>query len=487
MVPPCAPPCERPEMTWTKPNLQDLMARFDVTYPEVRCALDHQDPFQLVVATILSAQCTDARVNLTTPALFARYPDPAHLGAADLTELEGMIRSTGFFHNKARNLIGLGQALMARHDGQVPSDLASLANLPGVGKKTANVVLANAFGVPAFAVDTHVFRVARRLGLSEGNTPEKVEADLCRAFPEDRWIRLHHQVIWHGRRVCHARKPACAECPIASLCPTGSGRMDDPHTEAPVSKASEPRIDPTERIASGPERVVSLVPSFTELMAQWGLAGRLVGRTRYCVEPSWLRSSVATVGGTKDPDLERIFALKPDLVLMERMENTKETAEALAQAGIPMLVLDLRRVQDILDGWTRLGTVFGVPDLASERVKAVKALLKRPTSKAPRTLMLVWREPWIAVGTDVYLADMLRRTGHQPIGGEGYPRLADFELQALDPDVVILPTDPFPWKPKHAKELQALLPKAQVHILEGRAITWALSRTEEGLKLLLQR
>lgn len=473
-------------MRWTKVKLQDLMGRLDATYPEVRCALDHQDPFQLVVATILSAQCTDARVNLTTPALFARYPDPAALGAADLGVLEGLIRSTGFYHNKARNLIGLGQALMARHGGQVPGDLEALAALPGVGKKTANVVLANAFGVPAFAVDTHVFRVARRLGLSEGNTPERVEADLCRLFPEDRWIRLHHQVIWHGRRVCHARKPACSECPLYMLCPTGAGMTDDPHTEAPVAKASGPRIAPLERLASGPERVVSLVPSFTELMAQWGLAGRLVGRTRYCVEPNWLRASVATVGGTKDPDLERIRDLKPDLVLMERMENTKETAEALAAANIPMLVLDLKRVEDILGGWVQVGEVFGVPDLAAERVKAVKALLKRPTKKAPRTLMLVWREPWIAVGTDVYLADMLRRTGYQPIGGEGYPRLTDAELQALDPDVVLLPTDPFPWKPKHAKDVQALLPRAQVRILEGRAITWALSRTEEGLTLLLQ-
>mgnify|MGYP001194501914 CR=1 FL=1 len=462
------------------------MARLDATYPEVRCALDHEDPFQLVVATILSAQCTDARVNLTTPALFARFPDAASLAVAPLEELEHLIRSTGFYRNKARNLIGLGQALIAKHGGRVPKDLEALAALPGVGKKTANVVLANAFGVPAFAVDTHVFRVARRLGISDGTTPERVEADLCRAFPEDRWIRLHHQVIWHGRRVCHARKPACLECPLDSLCPTGSGKMPDPHTDAPVEKAVEPRLAARERVGAGPERVVSLVPSFTELLAQWGLAGRLVGRTRYCVEPSWLRSSVATVGGTKDPDLERIQALRPDLVLLERMENTKATAEALAAAGIPMLMLDLKRVEDILAGWKTLGGVFGVPELAAERIATVKALLKRPEKRAPRTLMLVWREPWIAAGTDVYLGDMLRRTGHAPIGGEGYPRLTDAELQALDPDVVLLPTDPFPWKPRHAKEVQALLPRAQVRILEGRAITWALSRTEEGLKLLLE-
>jgi len=216
-------------MRWTRPRILDLQARLRETYPDVRCALEHQDPFELVVATILSAQCTDVRVNLVTPALFARYPDAAHLAKADIDDLEALIRSTGFYHNKARNLLGLGRALMERHGGMVPREPEALSALPGVGQKTANVVLANAFGVPALAVDTHIFRVARRLGLSEANTPEKVEADLCRLFPRETWIDLHHQLIWHGRRICDARKPLCGTCPLLTLCPTGRGQMPDPH------------------------------------------------------------------------------------------------------------------------------------------------------------------------------------------------------------------------------------------------------------------
>ena len=197
-------------MSLPKPNPGRIQARLRATYPDARCALDHRDPFQLVVATVLSAQCTDARVNLTTPALFARFPDAASLAMASQEEVEGLVKSTGFYHNKARNLIGLAQALMARHGGRVPSDPAALGALPGVGQKTANVVLANAFGVPALAVDTHIFRVARRLGLSKATTPEKVEADLCRLFPREDWIELHHQLIFHGRRTCDARRPDCA-------------------------------------------------------------------------------------------------------------------------------------------------------------------------------------------------------------------------------------------------------------------------------------
>ena len=212
-----------------KPQPRELQARLRAAYPDARCALDHRDPFQLVVATILSAQCTDARVNLTTPALFARFPNAASLAEARQEDVEALIKSTGFFRNKAKNLIGLGQALMARHGGRVPSDPAELGALPGVGQKTANVVLANAFGVPALAVDTHIFRVARRLGLSKATTPEKVEADLCRLFPREDWIELHHQLIFHGRRVCDARRPDCAGCPLLDLCPTGLGQMKDPH------------------------------------------------------------------------------------------------------------------------------------------------------------------------------------------------------------------------------------------------------------------
>jgi endonuclease-3 len=206
-----------------------LLALLDAAYPDARCELEHEDPYQLIVATILSAQCTDARVNLTTPALFAKYPNAKSLAKAKLPELEALIRSTGFYHNKARNLIGMAQALMQRHGGQVPSERESLSALPGVGPKTANVVLANAFGVPALAVDTHIFRVARRLGLSEAPTPEKVGEDLMARFPQEMWIPLHHQLIWHGRRVCDARKPACEVCTLRKLCPTGTGKIADPH------------------------------------------------------------------------------------------------------------------------------------------------------------------------------------------------------------------------------------------------------------------
>ena len=218
-------------MRWTKTHLAHLLDCLRSAYPNAQCALDHHNPFELIVATILSAQCTDVRVNLTTPALFARYPDATALARAEPAELETLVHATGFFRNKARNLIGLGQALISRHGGQVPNDAAALGALPGVGQKTANVVLANAFGVPALAVDTHIFRVARRLGLSQATTPEKVEADLCRLFPRSTWIELHHQLIWHGRGACDARKPDCGTCPIRALCPTGQGEIEDPHTK----------------------------------------------------------------------------------------------------------------------------------------------------------------------------------------------------------------------------------------------------------------
>ena len=250
-----------------KPSPHDFQTRLRAAYPDAKCALDHADPFQLVVATILSAQCTDARVNLTTPALFARFPDAVSLAAAHIEDVEALIRSTGFYHNKARNLIGLGQALLARHDGEVPADPVALGALPGVGQKTANVVLANAFGVPALAVDTHIFRVARRLGLSKAPTPEKVEADLCRAFPREDWIELHHQLIFHGRRTCDARRPDCAGCPVLDLCPTGLGTIKDPHLGvklAAVTAAPRPAPSAAEALAPGqqvPQRIISLVRS----------------------------------------------------------------------------------------------------------------------------------------------------------------------------------------------------------------------------------
>jgi endonuclease-3 len=216
-------------MKWPPSRTKKLMALLDAAHPNAGCALSHHDPFQLIVATILSAQCTDERVNLTTPALFSKFPDADSLAGADVAELEAIIRPTGFFRNKARNLIGMAYALAQHHGGIVPNDFAALKALPGVGQKTANVVLANAFGVPALAVDTHIFRVARRIGLSEANSPEEVEADLCGIFPKSSWIALHHQLIWHGRLICSARKPKCQECPLANLCAVGSGAISDPH------------------------------------------------------------------------------------------------------------------------------------------------------------------------------------------------------------------------------------------------------------------
>ena len=462
-------------MRWTKTRLIRLREHLTAAYPEARCALDHGDPFQLVVATILSAQCTDARVNLTTPALFARYPDAAALAQAEPSELEALIHATGFFRNKARNLIGLGQALVARHSGQVPSDPEALGALPGVGRKTANVVLANVFGVPALAVDTHIFRVARRLGLSKANTPEKVEADLCRLFPRETWIELHHQLIWHGRRTCEARKPACGECPVADLCPTGRGEIPDPHTgKAVPSRAGSP----------APGRIVSLVPSVTELLAQWDLVQRMAGRTTFCVEPAWIRRTVPALGGTKDPDIPGILAQRPDLVILEKDENTREAAESLRAAGIPIHVLEIRSVADVKRSLVELGQLLGVPEQAQTRSTAVDALLQKSRRKPPRTLILVWREPWIAAGPDTYVSDLARCAGFEPIGSNGYPRLSEAELEALHPDVILLPTDPFRFTARHRNELMKRFPGAIVRILDGKAMTWMLSRTEEGLILL---
>ncbi len=184
------------------------------------CALHHADAFQLLVATILSAQCTDERVNLTTPALFARYPDPASLAAADGPELEGLIRSTGFFRAKARNLIGMATAVVTRYDGIVPSRMEDLVTLPGVGRKTANVVRSVAFGLPGLPVDTHVQRVSRRLGLTEETDPVKVELALDAMIPPARRGAFSIRVILHGRVTCKARTPLCADCVLADFCPS---------------------------------------------------------------------------------------------------------------------------------------------------------------------------------------------------------------------------------------------------------------------------
>ena len=190
-------------------------------YPTAHCELDYQTPYQLLVATILSAQCTDARVNLVTPAVFVRYPSSAALAGAEQAHVEDLIRSTGFFRNKARSLIGMAQALAERHNGLVPREMEQLRALPGVGRKTANVILGNAYGInEGVTVDTHVTRLSDRLRLSRQKTAEKIERDLMVLIPRDDWTLVSHLLIWHGRRVCIARRPRCEICVLRKLCPS---------------------------------------------------------------------------------------------------------------------------------------------------------------------------------------------------------------------------------------------------------------------------
>jgi endonuclease III len=204
-------------------------------YPDARCELDFRTPLELLVATVLSAQTTDVRVNLVTPTLFARYPDAWALAAADRSELEETIRSTGFYRAKAESLLGLGRALVERFDGQVPARLDDLVTLPGVGRKTANVVLGNAFGVPGITVDTHVGRLARRLGWTTEEDPVKVEHAVGELVERREWTILSHRLIFHGRRTCFARRPACGACPVARDCPSfGIGEVDPVRAAAMV-------------------------------------------------------------------------------------------------------------------------------------------------------------------------------------------------------------------------------------------------------------
>jgi endonuclease III len=199
----------------------EIVRRLGAMYPESRCSLDHRNPFELVVATVLSAQCTDARVNQVTPALFARYPTPVHLAAAEPEELEEIIRSTGFFRSKAKALLGLGAALHERHGGTVPAEMEELVRLPGVGRKTANVVLGVAFGkAEGVVVDTHVKRIANRLGLTRHDDPERIEQDLVKLLPPEDRVIFTHRVIDHGRAVCVARRPRCEICDLNDICPS---------------------------------------------------------------------------------------------------------------------------------------------------------------------------------------------------------------------------------------------------------------------------
>ena len=204
-------------------------------WPDARCELDFTSPFELLVATVLSAQTTDVRVNQVTPGLFRRWPGPAELAAASQEDLEQVLRPLGFFRAKATSLRGLAAALLEEHGGDVPADLDALVRLPGVGRKTANVVLGNAFGIPGITVDTHVGRLARRLGWSTEKDAVKVERDIAAVLPQERWTMACHRLIFHGRRVCHSRKPACGACILADLCPSyGVGETDPEAAEALV-------------------------------------------------------------------------------------------------------------------------------------------------------------------------------------------------------------------------------------------------------------
>ena len=189
-------------------------------YPDARCALDHRGPFELLIATILAAQCTDERVNKVTPALFARFPDAAAMAGADIDDLEALVRSTGFFHAKAKSIRSASEALASRFASDFPSRMEDLLTVPGVGRKTANVVLGTCFGVPAIIVDTHVRRVSQRLGLTSSDDPDQIERDLQALLPDDGWTDFSHRLTFHGRRRCHARKPDCGACPLARLCPS---------------------------------------------------------------------------------------------------------------------------------------------------------------------------------------------------------------------------------------------------------------------------
>jgi endonuclease-3 len=196
-----------------------ILKALDEAYPEAECALTHRSPWELLVATILSAQCTDVRVNMVTPELFRRFPNPEAMAAASLGEIEEIIRTTGFYRNKAKSIQGAARKIIADFGGQVPQTLAELITIPGAARKTANVVLGVSFGkAEGVVVDTHVFRIARRLQLAKAETPEKVEQELMRVLPRNRWISFSHQIIHHGRQVCEARKPKCERCNLEQLC-----------------------------------------------------------------------------------------------------------------------------------------------------------------------------------------------------------------------------------------------------------------------------
>ncbi len=201
-----------------KDTVSSILEILSNEYAEAKCALNFRTPYELLVATILSAQCTDQRVNVATEELFKQFNTPEKMAELTEEELGQKIKSCGFFNNKSKNILAATREILTKHNGQVPRSMEELTSLPGVGRKTANVVLSNAFGVPAIAVDTHVFRVSNRLGLAKGKTPEEVEQKLMKAVPKHMWSDAHHYIIWHGRKVCNARKPNCQQCSLAPHC-----------------------------------------------------------------------------------------------------------------------------------------------------------------------------------------------------------------------------------------------------------------------------
>jgi endonuclease-3 len=224
----------------TRSRARRLVAALARLYPDARCSLDFADPFQLLVATILSAQCTDARVNQVTPGLFARFPDAARLARADLAEVEALVQPTGFFRNKARSLVACAGQLVERHAGRVPATMEELVRLAGVGRKTANVILGNAFAVPGLAVDTHVARLARRLGLTRSADPALIEQELTAVVARKEWTLFGLRLIYHGRQVCQARGPACGGCALARMCPKVGLKKPDAQARGPVAPQPPP-------------------------------------------------------------------------------------------------------------------------------------------------------------------------------------------------------------------------------------------------------
>ena len=209
-----------PKITAEQSSARSIYRILTKEYPDARCELDFNSPLELLVATVLSAQCTDKRVNAVTPVLFNRFPTVTKLAGAKISEIEKIIYSTGFYRSKAKNIKELANKILKDFNGEVPKTLAQLVTLPGVGRKTANVVLGNAFGIPGLTVDTHFGRLSRRFGWSQETDPVKVENDVAKLIPEKEWTLLSHKLIWHGRRICHSRKPECGICPLAKLCPS---------------------------------------------------------------------------------------------------------------------------------------------------------------------------------------------------------------------------------------------------------------------------